>query len=68
MNILLGIANRFCDAHEVDKKTFLGLAQIAIKPDDLEATIEPNDKDFDDELTKYKSDMEGLFVAVLTKE
>ncbi len=68
MNILLGMANRLCDEYNVDKTTFLGLSQIPIKPDELEVTEEPNDKYFDEELMKYKSDMEGIFVAVLTRK
>lgn len=68
IKILLGMANRLCDVHKVDKKTFLGLSQIPIKPDDLEAEVEPDDKHLDDELTEYKNDMEGLFVAVITRK
>lgn len=68
MIILLGMANRLCDTYKVDKKTFLGLSQIPIKPHELEATKEPDDKYFDAELMKYKSDMEEMFIAVLTRE
>ena len=66
---LLQIANSLCDEYQIDKKTFLALAQINITVEKLAAWVEvdSNLSDLNEDDKKYSDDMRELFENVINR-